>query len=98
MSQRPRETDSGLANILSEYLHEPLESENCNIIAFWCETGQNPILSKVAKRQLIVPGSSVSLEQIFSSTGLLIRDHCSNLSDAKINEMTFIKNNLWLIE
>lgn len=97
---RPARNDG----LLNEYLNEAIVTKNTedelykfNIMDFWCNKRQPSLLTDIAKKYLIPCGSSVASEKIFSSTGYLIDDRRTSLSNVNVNILiTFIKNNIWI--
>lgn len=103
IKQRPTVRDNANLNMLSEYLNEPLLLSKSDFdfdpIKFWhAQTSSYAGLRDIATKYLIACGSSVSSEHIFSSTGCLIDDYRTRLTDSNVNKMTFIKNNFWLLD
>ena len=55
---------------------------------------QYPVLAKLAKLYLCVPGSSVSAECGFSTAGDVVTAQRSNLTSEHVDQLLFLHNNL----
>jgi len=71
---------------IKAYLHETAIAHHTDQpLSWWRANGSRfPILSKLAKDYLGVPGSSASSERAFSKAGLLITDRRTRLSSASV--------------
>lgn len=66
-----------------------------NPLSWWRENENNyPLLARLAKRYLCVPGSSVASERVFSTAGDIITAKRSCLTPAHVNELLFLQKNL----
>lgn len=53
-----------------------------------------PLLARVAKRYLCVPGTSVASERVFSTAGDIVTAKRSCLTSGHVNELLFLQKNL----
>jgi hypothetical protein len=65
-------------------------------LAWWDTVGKDvyPLIYQVAKRHLVVPGTSVPSERVFSSAGGILTKKRSLLSDKNAAALIFLKENL----
>jgi hypothetical protein len=69
-------------------------SHNCDLLYWWQNNEKEfPILSKLAKKYLSIPSTSVSSERIFSSAGNLISKKRSALKPKLVNQLVFLNKN-----
>lgn len=64
-----------------------------DILQFWRETTEFPMLRKVAKWLLAIPASQASDERVFSSTGSTLSVRRTELSGTTLSQLTFIHKN-----
>ena len=57
-----------------------------------------PLLTIIAKHMLCVPASSATSERSFPKTGHIIKSRRRHLSDAHVQELSFISWNVDLLE
>ena len=63
-------------------------------LKFWkCHTSDFPILAQVAQTYLATSASSVPVESMFSTCGLVMNSRRSALSADKLNKIVFIHDN-----
>ena len=68
-------------------------------LAWWNEHQSLwPLLTIIAKHTLCVPASSATFERSFSKTGHIMRSRRRRLSDAHVQELSFISWNADLLE
>ncbi|XP_054594610.2 E3 SUMO-protein ligase ZBED1 [Nothobranchius furzeri] len=53
-----------------------------------------PLLARMAKRYLCVPGTSVASERVFSTAGDIITAKRSCLTPGRVNQLLFLQKNL----
>lgn len=85
------------ANEISQYLNEtlvPVLSESADIYDWW-RTNQHsfPILSRIARKYLSIPATSVPSERLFSDAGNQITSKRNQISSEVISKLMFIKRN-----
>lgn len=87
--------DENLSAEISSYLcHQPSSSEADDAAVFWKSHAlQYPNLNRVAKRYLSMSATSVPVECMFSTTGLIINNKRMSLAPHKLNYCTFIHDN-----
>ncbi|XP_045105184.1 zinc finger BED domain-containing protein 4-like [Portunus trituberculatus] len=80
---------------LRRYFEEPRISRIEDPLSWWKKKAPIfPNLSKVAKRILCVPATSVPSERLFSKAGELISQRQSTLKDKNVNMILFLNKNL----
>lgn len=83
---------------IEEYLKEKRLHSSGDPLMWWRENGAKFLdLSKVAKRFLSCPPSSVPSEQLFSGAGIVYDDFHTSLLAEKAEKLLFIKYNLPLL-
>ena len=66
-----------------------------NPLAWWKENKKEyPLLARLARRYLCVPGTSVASERVFSTAGDIITAKRSCLTPGHVNELLFLQKNL----
>jgi hypothetical protein len=76
--------------------HEvPVESQYCNNpLLFWkTYSTEYPVLSKLARMYLCASASSVPVECMFSTTGLILNGKRSSIAPFRLNYLSFIHDN-----
>ncbi len=75
--------------------HVPTDEEEQNSLLFWKAHGDKyPHLSNLAKEHLSIPATSVPVESMFSTAGLILNSRRSSLSPANMNMVLFIHDNI----
>ncbi|KAK9961837.1 hypothetical protein ABG768_007237 [Culter alburnus] len=70
-----------------------------NPLIWWRENEKEyPLLARMAKRYLCVPGTSVTSERVFSTAGDIITAKRSCLTPGHVNELLFLQKNLSISE
>ncbi|XP_065666555.1 uncharacterized protein LOC136087525 [Hydra vulgaris] len=78
--------------------HTPTTDEELDCLLFWRNHhAKYPHLAVLAKEYFSIPTSSVSVESMFSLTGLILNSKRSNLSSSNMNMTLFIHDNISLI-
>lgn len=76
------------------YLSSPRKKQDVDPIEFWRENFKiMPRLSKVAQKVFSIPSGSASVERVFSTAGLLARDHRMCLKPQTLAKLIFLKVN-----
>ena len=76
---------------LDRYMSDQTKGED---LAWWClNEGKYPRLSRLARRYLAVPASSVPSERIFSLAGQIVNKKRSCLSTSLVDQLIFLKKN-----
>ena len=80
---------------LSSYVScQPSQAEADDALLFWKNRATlYPTLQRVARRYLTVSASSVPVESMFSTTGLILNSKRMSLAPHKLNYCTFIHDN-----
>ena len=80
---------------LERYLREPSIKEGEKCLLLWSRNIHNyPTLSKVAKRYLCIPATSIPAERVFSTAGLIINEKRSSLLPQNADMLIFLNKNL----
>jgi hypothetical protein len=78
---------------VSNFINEPLRGKTP--LVWWKENEEKfPNLSKLAKKYLAIPATSVPSERIFSTAGLTLTKLRSTLDPETVNEIIFINKNM----
>ena len=79
---------------LANYKVEETMPLNSNPMLWWkANELKHPILSKLAKRYLCVPATSVASERVFPSAGDLVSAQRSCLRSGHVDKLIFLKKN-----
>lgn len=78
------------------YLSLPLIVAEAEPLAWWKahHVEEMPMISKVARKYLCVPASSVPSERVFSASGHILSPSRSKLTADNVNMLTFLHYNL----
>src|SRR6266542_2979416 len=80
---------------IAEYLAMPLAMETEDPLEWWKAHVQIfPNLSKLARKYLVIPATSVSSERLFSDAGNLINAQRTRLNTNLVGKMLFLKRNM----
>lgn len=87
--------DEGLANEILRYLnYSPTPEEVDNPFLFWRSHCQEfSSLAELAKQYLTISCSSVPVERMFSTTGIILNGKRSSLAPYKLNQLSFVHDN-----
>ncbi len=90
------EDENPCRNELVKYMRRPHLPRSSNPLQWWQNTGkeQYPLLSQVAMKALIVPGTSVPSERVFSSASSVITKKRTRLSDSSAANLIFLHENM----
>jgi len=93
--ERGNTVDVGLSEMIDRYLgYSPQPSELDDVLAFWrMHAAEFKELLPVARNVLCVSASSVPVECMFSSTGLILNSKRAMLSPSTLNFTCFIHDN-----
>ena len=77
------------------FLREPVLGTNANPLKWWkANESRFLILSKLAKRLLCIPATSVPAERIFSTSGLIVNNQRASLKPENLDMLVFLNKNL----
>ncbi|XP_061758149.1 E3 SUMO-protein ligase ZBED1-like [Nerophis ophidion] len=80
---------------LKKYLEEPAHSLTEDPLDWWkFKESDVPLLAKLAKRFLCIPGTSVAAERVFSTAGDVVTAQRSCLSPEHVDHLIFLQKNL----
>ena len=80
---------------LANYKVEETMPLNSNLLLWWeANELKYPILSKLAKKYLCVPATSVASERVFSSAGDIVSAQRSCLHSDHVDKLLFLKKNM----
>ncbi len=85
-----------LMSEMKEYCsYQPTPAEEKDALLFWKHhCNKYPHLAVLAKEYLCIPASSVSVESMFSTTGLILNSRRSSLDPVNMNIIVFIHDNI----
>jgi len=76
---------------LKLYLSLPAISADADPLDWWkAHVKEMPMLSKVARKYLCIPATSVPSERVFSASGHILSPQRSRLSNQNMNMLTFL--------
>jgi len=80
---------------VDHFFRGPVLGANTNPLKWWqANESCFPVLSKLAKRLLCIPTTSVPAERIFSTSGLIINKQRASLKQENIDMLVFLNRNL----
>ena len=87
--------ESQAASEVTNYLTMRMPNPVDDILSFWCDR-QNvyPLLSQLAALYMSVSASSVPVECMFSTTGLISNGKRSSIGSDKLNRVSIIHDNV----
>ena len=90
---------SPLAKDISEYLSFPEALEDTNPLIWWkANEGSLPVLSKLARRLLILPASSAPSERVFSKVNEVVDKKRNRLAPSTTEQLIFLESAIPLLE
>ena len=85
---------TSLQSEIDDYLDQPTISDDADPLVYWEQHQQQfPQLTSLAMRYLAIPASSAPVERLFSIAGKVFRADRSRLSDARFEELMFLRCN-----
>ena len=80
---------------ITNYLDQPIVESDHSPLQWWKEHScVFPLLAKMAKKYLCVPGTSVPSERIFSKGRIIVNPFRSRLSPNHVNTLVFLSKNI----
>ena len=80
---------------LSFYLKDPPIRPSEDPLIWWKRNDHRfPVLAKIARQYLVIPGTSVPAERVFSTAGLIISSIRSRLTPDHANMLIFLNKNM----
>ena len=91
----PKNNEKKVKMEIDKYLDEPVLSLTANPLKWWRKNEHRyPVLSKVARKYLGIPASSVPCERLFSSAGRIISKQRALLKPDTAEMMIYLRANL----
>ncbi|XP_041843910.1 E3 SUMO-protein ligase ZBED1-like [Melanotaenia boesemani] len=91
----PKSASSKAEEELKKYLEAPPLSLSEDPLHWWSlHEASFPLLAKLAKRYLCIPGTSVAAERVFSTAGDIVTAQRSNLTPHHVDQLLFLQKNL----
>ncbi|XP_051797511.1 E3 SUMO-protein ligase ZBED1-like isoform X2 [Acanthochromis polyacanthus] len=91
----PKTSQEKVDSELKLYLSLPVISADEDPLSWWkTRKEEMPLLSKLAKKFMCIPATSVPSERIFSTSGHIACPQRSRLSTENVNMLTFLHHNL----
>uniref|UniRef100_A0AAY5L481 HAT C-terminal dimerisation domain-containing protein n=1 Tax=Esox lucius TaxID=8010 RepID=A0AAY5L481_ESOLU len=92
----PKSSNTRAEEEMKKYLEttSPLSLSEDPLIWWRCHETVFPLLAKLAKRYLCIPGTSVASERVFSTAGDIITAQRSMLTPEHVDQLLFLQNNL----
>ncbi|CAH1261476.1 ZBED1 [Branchiostoma lanceolatum] len=79
---------------MEKYKRLPKLPSTDDIVAFWrSKQDELPLLTRHARKYLIVPGTSVPSERVFSTAGDIVKAERASLDPKNVNMLLFLKKN-----
>ena len=80
---------------IQKYVKEPKADRDSEPLKFWkVKESSYPVLSRLAKKYLAIPATSVEAERRFSDLGNLLNKRRLNMTGANVNKQLFLKNKI----
>ncbi|XP_052263805.1 E3 SUMO-protein ligase ZBED1-like [Dreissena polymorpha] len=84
---------------VKSYMSEPILEYKEDPLKWWRKKQKTyPVLAQVASRYLVMQGTSVPSERIFSTAGDLVSAHRACLDPENVDMLIFVKTNIKMIE
>lgn len=92
-THRSIQTDANIE--VRRYFEEPCIQRTNDPIEWWKGNAHCfPLLNKIARKYLSIPGFSVPSERLFSKAGQLVSERRNRLKPSNIDMLLFLNNNL----
>lgn len=80
---------------MNKYCHAETPTLTEDPLCWWTKNQvMYPMISKLAKRYLCIPGTSVSAERVFSTAGDIVTAQRSTLNSEHVDQLLFLNKNL----
>ena len=80
---------------ITHYLDQPCEEVQSDPLLWWkTHNTSYPLLAKLARRYLSIPGTSVPSERLFSKGGIIVDPFRCRLSPDHVNTLIFLSRNM----
>ena len=80
---------------LEYFLKEPAQDPDSDALQWWAKNHERfPTLSKLAKKLMCIPATSVPSERVFSTSGNIVTKLRSSLKPDNVNMLVFLNKNL----
>ena len=80
---------------IQKYVKEPKADRDSEPLKFWkVKESSYPVLSRLAKKYLAIPATSVEAERRFSDLGNLLTKRRLSMTGANVNKQLFLKNKI----
>lgn len=94
MSAETQSTTTGYDE-LQHFLKEPTLDPDSNALEWWQKNQDRfPKLTKLARKLMCIPASSVPSERVFSTSGNIVTKLRSSLKPENVNMLVFLNKNL----
>lgn len=91
----PKSASTRAEEELNKYLAVPALSLSEKPLHWWKSNERDfPLLARLAKRYLCIPGTSVAAERVFSTAGDVVTAQRSCLSSEHVDQLIFLQKNL----
>lgn len=91
----PKSASTRAEEELNKYLAVPALSLSEEPLHWWKSNERDfPLLARLAKRYLCIPGTSVAAERVFSTAGDVVTAQRSCLSSEHVDKLMFLQKNL----